>query len=219
MPRLARALRSRSETSAGVGATRSFGCLGSSVAWPRSSCVFAGVHLLLPHARLTLHVAAPAHLAVAGQAGEVHGRVVAAAAAQALAAGVLGAGAAPRARGVARGPAEAGGLLQVHQVRGAQVLAVAAGPRQLRLPGGRVGDAQHSHGVVVAILQQTAGVVERGQLLPAGPHGAGARDAMTLAGCFQAALHRLKNRRRRNVSGFGLIHYWAYLEDLCGHMS
>lgn len=154
--------------------------------------IFAGVHLLLPHARLALHVAAPAHLAVARQAGEAHGRVVAAAAAQALAAGVLGARPAARARGVARRPAEAGRVLQVDQVGGAQALAVAPGARQLRLPGGGVGDAQHSHRRVVPVLQQPARVVERRQLLPAGPHGAGAGDAVTLAGGLQTALHRLR---------------------------
>lgn len=197
-----RPLRSCSETSAGV---RALFFRVALLVWfpPRLSCVFAGIHLLLPHTRLTLHVAAPAHLAVAGQAGEVHGRVVAPSAAQALAAGVLGAGAAPRARGVARGPAEAGGLFQVDQVGGAEVLAVATGARQLRLSGGGVGDAQHAHGVVVAILQQAARVVERSQLLPTGPHGAGAGDAMTLAGGFQAALHGLEiekeGARRRNV--------------------
>lgn len=53
-------------------------------------CVLAGVHLLLSHACLTLHVAAPAYLAVAGQAGEVHGRVITASAAQTLTAGVFG---------------------------------------------------------------------------------------------------------------------------------
>lgn len=129
---------------------------------------------------------------MAGQAGEVHGGVVAPSAAQALAAGVFGARAAARTRGVARGPAEAGGLFQVNQVGGAQVLAVATGTRQLRLAGGGVGDAQHSHGVVVAILQQAPGVVERSQLLPTSPYSAGAGDAVALAGCFQAALHRLK---------------------------
>lgn len=137
-------------------------------------------------------MAAPAHLAVAGQAGEVHGGVVTPSAAQALAAGVFGTRAAARTWGVARGPAEAGGLFQVNQVSGAEVLAVATGTRQLCLSGGRVGDAQHSHGVVVAILQQTPGVVEGSQLLPTSPYSAGARDAVTLAGCFQAALHCLK---------------------------
>lgn len=123
--------------------------------------VFAGVHLLLSHARLTLHVAAPAHLAVAGQAGQVHGCVVATSAAHTLAAGVFGTHTAARARGVAGGSAEAGGLLQVDHVSSAQALAVAPGARELRLPGGCVGDAQHSHGRVVSILQQAAGVVER----------------------------------------------------------
>lgn len=154
-------------------------------------CDLAGVHLLLPHARLTLDVAAPAYLTVAGQAGEPHGCVVAASAAQALAAGVFGAGPTAGTRGVTGGPAEAGGVLQVDQVGGAQALAVTTGPRQLCLPRGRVGDAQHSHRRIVSVLQQPPGVVERRQLLPASPNGAGARDAVTLAGGFQAALHRL----------------------------
>ena len=158
----------------------------------RLLCVFAGVHLLLPHTCLTLHVAAPAHLAVAGQAGEAHGRVITPSAAQALTAGVFGARPATCAGGVAGGPAEAGGVLQVDQVSSAEALAVATGPRKLRLPGGRVGDAQHSHRCVVSILQQPSGVVERRQLLPASPYGTRAGDAVTLAGCFQPALHRLR---------------------------
>lgn len=167
-------------------------------------CSFAGVHLLLSHARLTLHMAAPAHLAVAGQAGEAHGCVVAAAAAHALTARVFGARPAARAGGVAGGPAEAGGVFQVDQVSSAEALAVAAGARQLGLPRGRVGDAQHPHGRVVSVLQQPPGVVERRQLLPAGPHGAGAGDAVTLAGCLQSALHRLRleveKGRKREMS-------------------
>lgn len=65
------------------------------------SGIFAGVHFLLPDTGLTLYMAAPAHLAVAGEGGEVHGRVVAASAAKALAAGVLGTGASGRAGRVA----------------------------------------------------------------------------------------------------------------------
>lgn len=144
----------------------------------------AGVHLLLPHARLTLHVAAPTHLAVARQAAQVHGRVVAASAAHALAAGVLGARPASRARRVAGRPAEAGRLLQVDHVGGAQALAVAPWPRQLRLAGGGVGHAQHAHGRVVAVLEQASRVVEGRELLPTGAHGARARHAVALAGCF-----------------------------------
>lgn len=187
-------MRSCAETSVRLRASLSFVlfCLHFSVTSHHLSWVFAGIHLLLSHTRLTLHVAAPAHLAVAGQAGEVHGGVITPSAAQALAAGVFGARAAACTWGVARSPAEAGGLFQVNQVSSAEVLAVAPGTRQLRLSGGCVGDAQHSHGVVVSILQQTPRVVERSQLLPTSPYSAGARDAMTLAGCFQAALHCLK---------------------------
>lgn len=76
-------------------------------------CILAGIHLLLSHTRLTLHMAAPAYLAVTGQAGEVHGCVITTSAAQTLTAGVFGTRAAACTRGVARGSAEAGGLFQV----------------------------------------------------------------------------------------------------------
>lgn len=179
------------------------------------SGVFAGVHFLLPHTRLTLHVAAPADLAVAGEAGEPHGRVVASPAAHALTAGVLGAGAAPRTRGVARGSAEAGGVLQVDQVGGSEALAVSTRARQLRLPRGGVGDAQHSHGGVVAVLQQPARVVERRQLLPAGSDGAGAGDAVTLAGRFQGALYGLwrKQRERRQILEVNHLNLQVYQDQ------
>ena len=95
-----------------VGAYSSVTSVPTSLLPRRGLCVLARVHLLLPHTRLTLHVAAPAHLAVAGQAGEAHGRVVAASAAQTLTAGVFGTRPAACTRGVARGSAEAGGLLK-----------------------------------------------------------------------------------------------------------
>lgn len=155
-------------------------------------CVFAGIHLLLPHTCLTLHVAAPAYLAVAGEAGEAHGCVITTSAAQTLAAGVFGTRPAACARGVAGGSTEAGGVFQVDQVSSAEALAVAAGARELCLPGGRVGDTQHSHRGVIPILQQPSGVMERGQLLPASPYGTRAGDAVTLAGRFQPALHCLR---------------------------
>ena len=137
-------------------------------------------------------MAAPAYLAVAGQAGEAHGRVVAPSTAHTLTAGVFGTRPPARARGVARWPAEARGVFQVDKVSSAKALAVAAGPGELRLPGGHVGDAQHSHRVVEPVLQQPPGVVERRQLLPASPYGTRAGDAVTLAGCFQPALHCLR---------------------------
>lgn len=155
-------------------------------------CVFAGIHLLLPHTCLTLHMAAPAYLAVAGQAGEAHGCVITTSAAQTLTTGVFGARPSTCTRGVAGGSAEAGGVFQVDQVGSAKALSLAAGARELCLPGGCVGDTQHSHRSVIAILQQPSGVVERRQLLPASPYGTRARDTVTLAGCFQPALHRLR---------------------------
>lgn len=153
-------------------------------------CVFAGIHLLLSHTCLTLHVAAPANLAVAGQAGEAHGRVITTSAAQTLTAGVFGAGASACTRRVAGGSAEAGGVFQVDQVSSAKALSVAAWARQLCLTGGCVGDTQHSHGGVVAILKQASSVVEGRELLPASPYSTRAGDAVTLASCFQPALHR-----------------------------
>ncbi len=162
-------------------------------------CVFAGVHLLLSHACLTLHMAAPAYLAVAGQAGEAHGCVITASAAQTLTAGVFDARPAACAGGVPGGSAEAGGLLQVDQVSSAEALAVAAGACELCLPSGCVGDTQHSHRSVVAILQQPSSVVERRQLLPASPYGTRAGHTVTLAGCFQPALHCLRWEKEKEA--------------------
>lgn len=163
--------------------------------------VFAGVHLLLSHACLTLHVAAPAYLAVTGQAGEVHGCVIATSAAQTLTTGVFGTRAAACTRGVAGGPAEAGGLFQVDQVSSAEALAVATGACELCLPGGCVGDTQHSHRGVVSILQQTSSVVERRKLLPASPYSTRAGDTVALAGCFQPALHCLRWKDKKWEGG------------------
>ena len=70
--------------------------------------VLTGVHELLLHALLALHVAAPLHLAVAGEGHQAALGVVAPPAAQAAAAGFPRAHAACRARGVLAGPAEAG---------------------------------------------------------------------------------------------------------------
>lgn len=95
-----------------VGAYSSVTSVPTSLLSRRVLCVLARVHLLLSHARLTLHVAAPAYLAVAGQAGEAHGRVVATSAAQTLTAGVFGTRPAACTRGVAGGSAEAGGLFE-----------------------------------------------------------------------------------------------------------
>lgn len=69
---------------------------------------------------------------------------------------------------------------------------MATGACELCLPGGCVSDAQHSHCGVVSVLQQTSSVVERRKLLPASPYSTRARDAVTLAGCFQSALHCLR---------------------------
>lgn len=104
-----------------------------------SRCL-AGVDLLLPLTRLTLHVAAPAYLAVAGHGGEMHGRVVTPPTAQTLTGGVLGTGAAACARRVARWPAEAGGVFHEDQVRTAQALALPARSRELGLSRGCVSD-------------------------------------------------------------------------------
>ena len=63
---------------------------------------------------------------------------------------------------------------------------------QLRRPGGGVGDTQNPDGRVVTELEQPSGVVERRQLLPASPHGAGSRHAMTLTRRLQSAFHCLR---------------------------
>lgn len=80
--------------------------------------VLTGVHKLLPHTLLALHVAAPLHLAVAGEGRQAALGVVAPPAAQAAAAGLAGTHPAPCARRVLAGPAETGGVLHVDQVPG-----------------------------------------------------------------------------------------------------
>lgn len=160
--------------------------------------LLTGVHLLFSNTRFALYVAAPPDLAVAGEGGEAEGRVVAPPTAQAAAACVFGTGPAGRAGRVARGPAEAGRLLQEHQLGGTWPrarVAVSARPRQLGLARGGVGDAVHADGGVVAVLQQVARVVKRGELLPARPHGARTGDTVTLARGFESALHCLRERK------------------------
>lgn len=161
-------------------------------------CVFAGVHLLFSDTRLTLHVATPAYLAVAGQAGEAHGCVVTTPAAQTLTTGVFGAWAAACTRRVSGGPAEAGGVLQVDQVSSTKALAMATGSSQLCLPGGCVCDTQHSHCGVIPELKQPPGVMEWRQLFPASPYGTRTRDTVALAGCFQTTLHCLRWEKRKH---------------------
>lgn len=78
--------------------------------------VLAGVHKLLLHTLLALHIAAPLHLAVAGEGHQAALGVIAPPAAQAAAAGLPGAHPTCRARRVLAGPAEAGRVLHVDQV-------------------------------------------------------------------------------------------------------
>lgn len=115
-------------------------------------CDFAGVHLLLPHTRLTLHVAAPPYLTVAGQAGETHGCVVTASATQTLTAGVFGTWPAACTWGVAGGSAEAGRVFQEDQISSSGALAMTTGPCEFCLSGGCVGDTHHSHCSVISKL-------------------------------------------------------------------
>lgn len=162
----------------------------------------ASVDLLFSEAGLTLDVAAPADLAVAGEGGEAEGRVVASSTAKAAAAGVLGARSAGRPGRVSRWPAEAGRLLQKHQLSGPWTgnrVAMSTSARQLRLPRGGVGDAVHSNGRVIAVLQQMACVLKRGQLLPARPHGTRTRDAVTLTSSLKSTLHCLRGKEKTEV--------------------
>lgn len=170
------------------------------------------VHLLFSNTGFALYMAAPSDLAVAGEGGEAEGCVVAPPTAQAAAAGVFGTGPAGRAGRVTRGPAEAGRLLQEHQLCGSwsrACVAVSTWPRQLGLARGGVGDAVHADCGVVTVLQQVARVVKRGELLPASPHGARTGDAVTLTSSFESALHCLKERQKSmsipEKKGVGLI--------------
>lgn len=96
---------------------------------------------------------------------------------------------------------------------------MATGPRQLRLTGGCVGDAQHSHSGVIAELEQPPGVMERRQLLPASPYGARTGDAVTLAGRLQPTLHRLEKGGERRGRGKREICQLSQSDSLPGLLS
>lgn len=140
-----------------------------------------GIDLLSLCALLAFHVAAPAHLALAGPGYHPALGVVAPAAADGVAVLVLVALAGGRARGVLAGAAEAGRVLDVEEVRGAgdlvagarQGLLLGPGLRDVPLARGLVGGAAHLEGRLVAELELLADLVERRQLPPAGLHRAG----------------------------------------------
>lgn len=180
--------------------------------------VFTGVHLLFSDTCLTLHMAAPAYLAVAGQASEAHGSVITTPAAQTLTTGVFGTWATACTRRVSRGPAEAGGVLQVDQVSSTQALAVASGPSQFCLPSGCVSDTQHSDCGVITELKQPPGIVKWRQLFPASPYSTRTRDAVTLAGCFQTALHCLWWEKRKHERENGRCQF-SQFDSLPGLLS
>lgn len=168
--------------------------------------LLAGEDLLLSQAGLTLHVAAPSYLTVAGEGDQSQGRVIAPATAQTPAATVLRARPSGRPRREPRRPTEAGRLVQEDQIgrlgSGSRVATAATAdasphrPGQLAGPGGGVSDAQDAHGVVVAMLEKLACDVKRRELLPARPHGAGARDAVTLTGRHQSVLYSLRKENK-----------------------
>ncbi len=162
----------------------------------------AGIDLFLSEAGLTLDVTAPADLAVAGEGGEAEGRVVAPSAAQAAAAGVLWTRSAGRPGGVARWPAKAGWLLQKYQLGWPQTgtcVAVASWACQLGLSSGGVGNTMHSNGRVIAVLQQMACVLKRGELLPACSHSTRTGDTVTLTSSLKTTLHRLRRNEKTEV--------------------
>lgn len=162
---------------------------------------FAGVHLLPLRALLALHVAAPAHLALARPGHLPALGVVAPPAADGVAVLVLVALAGGRARRVLAGSAEAGRVLDVEQVHSAGDLVaqgrlgglggLAPGRGDLALPRGLVGGAAHLDGGLVALLQLLADLVEGQELPPAGLDGARAGDAVALAGGLHSRLDDL----------------------------
>ncbi len=177
----------------------------------------AGIDLFLSEAGLTLDVTAPADLAVAGEGGEAEGRVVAPSAAQAAAAGVLWTRSAGRPGGVARWPAKAGWLLQKYQLGGPQTgtcVALASWACQLGLSSGRVGNAMHSNGHVIAVLQQMACVLKRGELLPACSHSTRTGDTVTLTSSLKTTLHRLRGNEKtwkyNNMTKYNTMILWKW---------
>lgn len=173
----------------------------------RGGSALAGVDLLPLGALPALHVAAPAHLALARPGHHPTLCVVAAPAADALAVLLTVAPAAGSAWGEAASHAEAGGVVQVHQLRRAgQGIAAArpGGPAPWRrdgagLAGGLVGGAAHLKGRLVLVLQALAHLVERRELPPARPHGARAGHAMALARGLHPSLDHLARERGAGV--------------------
>lgn len=95
-----------------LGGLQVAGHRGSSWQFPEgtqaASLVLTGVHELFLHTLLALHIAAPLHLAVAGEGHQAALGVIAPPAAEAAATGLPGAHPAPCARRVLAGPAETG---------------------------------------------------------------------------------------------------------------
>lgn len=164
----------------------------------------ACVHFLFLGALLALHIAAPAHLALAGPRDSAALRVVAPPTADGLTVLVLVAFPCHGSSGVLAGPAEVRRVLNVQQVGGArdgirepglggQLVGVSgnAGLGDFTLACCLVTRAAHFQRSLVALLQLLADLVERRQLPPAGLDGAGARNTMALTGRLHPSLDDL----------------------------
>lgn len=148
---------------------------------PRGSAL-AGVDLLTLGTLPALHIAAPAHLALARPRHHPALRVVATPTADALTVLLPVAPAASGAWGKAAGQAEARRVIQVHELRCAGQRVTAACPCSpaprwrdgTSLTSGLVGGAAHLERRLILVFQALAHLMEGCQLPPACPHGAGA---------------------------------------------
>lgn len=168
---------------------------------PRVVSVLAGVNLLPLGALLALHVAAPTHLALARARHHPALRVVAPAAADAVAVLVLVTFPSRGAGGVATHQAEARGVVNVDEIRSPWDLIAVAGDGFFRggnvaFPRGLVGGAAHLERGLVFLLQLLADLVEGGELPPARPDGAGAGHAVAFAGGLHAGFDDLQTHTR-----------------------
>lgn len=168
---------------------------------------FAGIDLLPLRALLAFNIAAPTHLALAGPGHLPALGIMASSAADSIAVLVLVALAGGRARRVLAGSAEIWRVFDVEQVHSARdlivqtrkgrwlLLLLAPACGDLTLPGGLVSGAAHLDGVLVALLQLLADLMEGQELPPAGLHSAGARDAVALASVLHSSLDHLVERQ------------------------
>lgn len=173
----------------------------------RADLPFAGIDLLPLRALLAFNIAAPTHLALAGPGHLPALGIMASPAADSVAVLVLVALAGGRARRVLAGSAEIWRVFDVEQVHSARDLIVQTGKGRklllllvpacgdLSLPGGLVSGAAHLDGVLVALLQLLADLMEGQELPPAGLHSAGARDAVALTSVLHSSFDHLVERQ------------------------